>query len=258
MLNKKQLLEIGFAEKEASVYLALLEAGQSTVSYIARKAGINRTTGYDILEMLSGKGLVSVIGQGNIRQYAAEDPRKIIQYSENRLRQAQTELEASKKLLPELKSIFNKTEKPKVKFYEGLNGIREVYEDTLTANKKLVGYACAETLLEAMPDFPEDYIKRRVAKGIHARGVLPDTPAMRKFTNRDKEQLRESRLVPADKLNLDIEINIYDNKVMMVSFKEELGIIIESQKIADAQKQIFELAWEAAGKYQDYRNGDSP
>ena len=38
--------------------------------------------------------------------------------------------------------------------------------------------------------------------------------------------------------------------VAMASFKEGLGIIIESQKIADAQKQIFELAWEATEKYQ--------
>ncbi len=250
MLTKKQLLEIGFADKEASVYLALLELGPSNVSTIARKAKINRTTGYDILEMLTAKGLMSVIGQGNIKQYTAEDPRNIIQWSENKLKQAQTELEASKKLLPELKSIFNKTEKPKVKFYEGLEGIKEVYEDTLTAKETIVGYACAETLLETMSDFPEDYIKRRVAKGIHARGVVPNTPGMIKFTNRDKEQLRESRLVPKDKLNIDIEINIYDNKVMMVSFKEELGIIIESEKIAKAQKQIFELAWEAAGKYK--------
>jgi len=32
MLNKKQLIEIGFADKEAMVYLALLEMGPSTVS----------------------------------------------------------------------------------------------------------------------------------------------------------------------------------------------------------------------------------
>jgi len=250
MLNKKQLLEIGFADKEAGVYLALLEAGQSTVSHIARKAKINRTTGYDILEMLAGKGLVSVINQGNARQYAAEDPRKILQHSEHKLKQAQGELEASKKILPELKSIFNKTEKPKVKFYEGIDGLKEVYEDTLTAKETIVGYACAETLLEVMPDFPEDYIKRRVAKAIYNKTIVPDTPAMRKFTTRDKEQLRESRLVPADKLNLEIEINIYDNKVTMASFKEELGIIIESQKIADAQKKIFELAWLGAKTFE--------
>jgi len=56
--------------------------------------------------------------------------------------------------------------------------------------------------------------------------------------------------VPANKFNIDIEIDIFDNKVIIASWKENLAIIIESQKIADAQKKIFELAWEGAGKYQ--------
>jgi len=33
----------------------------------------------------------------------------------------------------------------------------------------------------------------------------------------------------------------------MVSWAENLGILIESEKIAKAQKQIFELAWQATG-----------
>lgn len=246
MLTSKQLIELGFTNKEASVYLALLESGQSTVSYIARKAGINRTTGYDILEILAGKGFVSVIDQGNTRQYTAEDPRKIIQYSENKLKQAQEELQASKKILPELKSVFNKTDKPKVKFYEGLDGLKEVLEDTLTANEQLVGYSVAESYFDVLPEYGMGYLKRRIAKGISGRFIAPDTPGTRERAKHDKAELRETRLVPKDKLNIEIEINIYDNKVIMASFKEELGIIIESQKIADAQKQIFELAWAQA------------
>ena len=42
------------------------------------------------------------------------------------------------------------------------------------------------------------------------------------------------------------EINIYDNKVMIASWREKLGIIIESSEIADAMKKIYELAWAEA------------
>ena len=252
MLSKKQLIEIGFSDKEAAVYLALLGLGPATVAHIARKAKINRTTGYDILEILSGRGLVNVLGEGAIKKYAAEDPQKIIAYSQDKLQQIQQEFEAIKKLLPELKSVFNKTEKPKVKFYEGKEGLKEVYEDTLTAKKPMIlGYSCAEPMYQSLPDFLPDYLKKRVANKIYARMIAPNTAGIRELIKTDKQDLRESRLIPQEKLDLAIEINIYDNKVVIASWEEDLGIIIESEKIADAQKKIFELAWEAAGKYQN-------
>jgi len=256
MLNKKQLLEIGFGDKEAGIYLALLELGPSTVSEIARKAGINRTTGYDILEMLCAKGLVNALGEGAIKKYVAEDPQKMIGLTEEKFLLAQKEFEAVKKLVPELNSIFNKTEKPKVKFYEGMSGLKQVYEETLNAKEHLIGYGSAEPYFETMKDFGKNYFKRRVAKGIHGRFIAPNTPQTQEVAKNDKAELRETRLVPKEKLNIEIEVNIFDNKIIMVSFQEELGVIIESQKIADAQKKIFELAWEAAGKYQNKKGSD--
>ena len=251
MLNKKQLMEIGLTDKEAGVYLALLELGPAMVAHIARKANINRTTGYDILEMLSGKGLVSIIAKEGIKKYSAEDPQKVIAYSQNKLQQVQQEHEATKKLLPELKSIFHKAERPKVKFYEGKEGLKEAYNDTLTTkNPPLLGYSCIEQLHQSLPNFLAGYLKKRITKKISARMIAPDTPGIRELIKTDKHDLRESRLLPKDKIDLAIEINIYDNKIMIASWEEDLGIIIESEKIAEAQKQIFELDWEAAEKYQ--------
>ena len=251
MLNKKQLVEIGFTEKEAMVYLALLEMGTSTVSEIGRQAKINRTTGYDIVEMLCSKGLANALGEGSIKKYAAENPEKIIAFSQSKFQEAETQLEASKKLLPELKSIFQKTEKPKVKFYEGKEEMKQAFDQTLEAKETIIGYG-SEAIDDFSPEYADSYIKRRVAKGIRTKGIIPNTPGVvQRFIIKDKEQLRETRLVPKDKFNIDIEIDIFDNKVVIASWKENLAIIIESQKIADAQKKIFELAWEGAGKYQE-------
>ena len=56
--------------------------------------------------------------------------------------------------------------------------------------------------------------------------------------------------MPEDKYYFSPEINIYDNKVMIASWREQLGIIIESEEISDAMKKAFELAW-AEAKRQD-------
>lgn len=229
--------------------MALLELGPSTVSEVARKAGINRTTGYDILEILVSEGLASSLAKAKVQKYAAENPEKIIDYAQNKIKKAQDILIGAKKIAPELKSIYQVKEKPVVKFYEGKEGIKRVFEDTLAAKETIVGYGCAEPMQKSMPEFFPEYIKKRVNKKVHARGVLPDTPLMRKFTKNDKKELRQSRLVPKKDLDLEIEVNIYDNKVMLVSWAENLGILIESQKIADAHKKIFELVWAGAKQF---------
>jgi len=52
--------------------------------------------------------------------------------------------------------------------------------------------------------------------------------------------------VPKDKYSFSPEIDIYDNKVMIASWKDKMGIIIESKEIADAMKKVYELAWAEA------------
>jgi hypothetical protein len=72
---------------------------------------------------------------------------------------------------------------------------------------------------------------------------VPKTPIAEERMLFNKEEKREVTFVPADKYYFSPEIDIYDNKVMIASWREKLGIIIESHEIADAMKKIFELAW---------------
>ena len=60
---EKQLKIIGLSENEIAIYLALLELGKGTVSEISRKASLNRTTGYDILNRLTNKKLINISGK---------------------------------------------------------------------------------------------------------------------------------------------------------------------------------------------------
>jgi sugar-specific transcriptional regulator TrmB len=246
----KGLLNLGFSQKEASVYLALLELGQRTVSPIGRLAGINRTTAYDILEGLSAKGLVSVSGKEPVQEYVAESPEKILKLLDEQLKKDQTNLQQAQNLVPQLKSMHNISDRPRVKFYEGTEGLKQVYEDTLTAKETILAYANVNEMHKALPDYFPKYYQRRTKKGIHIRAVLPSNEAGIERANQDKEEARESALVPPDKYYFSPEINIYDNKVMIASWKEKLGIIIESKEIAEAMKTIFVLAWDEA-KRQD-------
>ncbi|KKT00261.1 MAG: Transcriptional regulator, TrmB [Candidatus Nomurabacteria bacterium GW2011_GWF2_43_8] len=244
---QKILLEIGFSAKEADVYLATLVLGRGTASKIAREARIARTTVYDILGSLFDKGLVTLTGKEPKQEYVAESPNQLREYILGEFNKKQKDLKkADSTLIPQLKSIHNIENHPKVMFYEGREGLERVYEDTLTSHEPIRAYASVGDMNIGLPGYFPGYFKRRAGKGIAIRAIIPDTEAGLERKTFDKEEMRETALVPKNSFLFSPEINIYDNKVMIASWREKLGIIIESNEIADAMKKIFELAWAEA------------
>ncbi len=246
---KKSLLTIGFSEKEIEVYLALLELGKGTVTQIARKAGINRPTAYHVLASLELKKLVRTSGKEPKQEYTAESPENIEKILEEKIAEYNAALKQAKEIIPELVSLHNKDNRPKIKFYEGKDGLQKVYEDTLSSHETILAYASVEDIEPTLPHYFPEYYKRRAKKGIPIRAIFPNSPEAQERASLDKEERRESVIVP-DSFGFHPEINIYDNKVMIASWREKLGIIIESSEIADAMKKIYELAWAEAKRLE--------
>lgn len=251
MLNKENLSVFGLSAKESRVYLALLELGPSTMTEIAREANINRTTGYPVLESLAGKGLVHFINEAKIQKFSAEAPERAVALLEQKVKDEQENLKRAQALLPELLSVYRVAKKPKVKYYEGIDHMREAFEDTLTATGEILAYAVGTDMFDAMgEDYFKNYFKRRTERGINVRVIAPDDSDSRAVVKNDKSELRESILLPNDKFYFSIETNIYNNKVLVVSWREKFAVIIESEEIASAQKKIFELSWLGAKQLQ--------
>jgi hypothetical protein len=141
-----------------------------------------------------------------------------------------------------------------VRFFEGWEGLRKVYEDTLTAESELLNFANSAVVRRHWPEYDEQYVDARVKRGIRLRGISPDDEAGKRVHGEDKKKLREIRLVPAADFDFKNEINVYDHKVAICSFdsglkgdKDMFGVIIESKEVAETQRQIFEMAWRYAG-----------
>lgn len=174
-----QVLEdLGFSPKEITIYIALLELETATATEIAKKTDINRTSCYDILSALIKRGLISKIAKKNKTYFHVTDPRKLLSYLDREKEEEYNKIEKRKKqvseVMPELMSLFNpRTTKPKVEYYEGEKGMREAYEDTLTADKVYYSYANIETMHEGLPNFFPDYYQRRVKAKIVGKGIFP-------------------------------------------------------------------------------------
>ncbi len=253
--NQKTLQEIlervGLSQNESSAYLALLELGRGTIMQIAQRAGMNRTTGYSVLASLARRGLTSTSGKGVKQEYVAESPDRLQTHIKKEAENLVDHLSAITTIIPELKSLHNTGTRPRVRFYEGLEGLEAVYEDTLTSHEPIRAYAAVDDMHKAMPGYFPKYYERRVKEGIAIRAIIPATKIGKDRVNQDKKELRESALIPSEKFTFTPEINIYDNKVMIASWREKLGIIIESAEIAEAMKQVFELSWNEAKRLQE-------
>lgn len=251
-LDMKKTLEfVGFSGKEACVYLALLELGKGTVAQISRRAGINRPSGYHVLASLELRELVKSSGKKPKQEYIAESPDQIEKMFLKKIEEDKVFIQEAQKVIPQLKSMHNVSGRPKVSFYEGKEGVEKVYEDTLTSHEPIRAYASVENMHDGLPEYFPEYYKRRTKKGIAIRAIVPNSATGRERKSMDGKELRETALVPTEMFNFIPEINIYDNKVMIASWREKLGIIIESTEIADAMKKIYELAWAEAKRLDE-------
>lgn len=237
------LLEAGLSQKEASLYFAGIELGEATIQQLARHAEIKRPTAYDTIASLEEKGLFSTSAKGKKRYFIAEDP-------ENVLGLLKTREQAFLRALPELKVLFNTGgEKPRIRFYEGVDGLKAMYWDTLESKGTILVYGSIDDMWEAMPrDFIREYVKERVKRKVNIRGLVPNTSDAQEYVKRDKEEMRHLILISKEQFIFSNEINIYNNKTAIFSFPEKIGVIIESEKIAETQRSIFELAWLGAIK----------
>lgn len=239
---KKILYNIGLTDKEALVYLACIELGASPVSEIAEKAGINRVTTYDILDKLIHKGFVNFFNKQKMRYFSATDP-EIISYETAR------KAEDLRQALPKLKRLHGSTNHPHIQYFEGIAGIKALYADSLSSKTEILNYANSREIRDHWPEYDHEYVQERVKRQIFLRGICPDDDYGKRVQSTDPEYYREIRLVPYAQFTFTNEINIYDDKVAISSFKNELiGMIIQSQAIADTQRDIFKMAWEYAAK----------
>lgn len=253
---EKILEKIGLSEKEVKIYLAILELGQDTIQNIAKKANIQRPTAYIILDSLRNKGLVTTVEKARKTLFAAETPQhleRLLQKSQEDIREKQNEL---KNIIPELQAIFNLAEKkPKVKFYEGKEGVIAMHEEFLRLTRKgkkdTVGLTPIDELFRVFPDYEETYTKRRAEQGVKSKVIYTSDkgPIARKSTK--KNLLREARFVPKSKFPFSSGLSAYGDKYLtLVSYKDQLmGVSIESKELTQSFRSIFELAWEAAKKY---------
>jgi len=246
------LNQIGLNEKQASVYLALLELGTATVHPIATKAGIKRPTTYLILDELQKKGLVSVVPRAKKALYTAESPEKLI----NDLNKKQ---ELVKRFLPNMMALYNaKIDKPAVLLFEGKEAVRGVYEKILAA-REVDFFSTISDIISVYPDYPKKLNDKAISGSIKIRELLTRSGADLSYARAmEHGENFQQRFAPGQGEFLTDNC-LYDGNVVFFSFQPYIfAVQIKSKGIYQSLRNLFEYAWQAAEPYEKFIGNEKP
>lgn len=252
----KDLVDFGLSEKEALVYISLLELEVAPANIISKKAGTNRSSTYVVLDSLKEKGLVGTTDKEGVQNFVASSPEVLLR-SARELRKKYADIESMVEgFVPELKALYKDTEhKPKVKIFEGEQGLISGFEDTLKCKEKVLRTAASVDIINGLlpKEYLQDYVKRRVENGIEIYDIHPNEESSRVLKKKSGSKKTDHTIyIRKDKFKLPTTIAIYANKIKIISKKSGgTCIFIEDEDIAETMKQIFDLAHEGAKKYEE-------
>ena len=249
-----ELRSIGFSEKTALVYAALMEMGWAFPSHLAEYTRLNRTTVYKILHDLCSKGLVTEIDRNNKLCYQIEKPAQLLSFIKHQAKAAEEHYKTAQKLFPDLKNLFGSlVDRPSVRYFEGRRGVLAVYEDQMEnfSGYDLDVFMNISELSKFLPiEFRNKYLDARIKAGIQLRCIAPEPPdravLLRWYRKVDKHLWPHYKFVSPESFPFKSHISIYGkDRVSLINVHKYsvLGIIIEDQTVANMMRMIFNLAW---------------
>lgn len=242
----KELQMLGLSEKEAKVYLTSLSIGSETAQNIAKHSGINRATTYVQIESLRNKGLMTEFEKGKKTYYSAETPERLLGLIATMEKQVELKRAELNRIMPSLSNIFlGAGNRPKVRFFEGFEGIQNIQEEFLKVkNKKIESFTNLDQLMGSYPNVKNNYSDRRIEKKITGY-ILYTSENGAVMKNYDAEKLRHARWLPKSPFPVSADISIFDDNISIATYKEKYtGVIINDAEMAQTLRALFYALWD--------------
>ena len=254
-MYEKYLIEAGLTADQAKIYYLLINGGKMLAGRLSIMSGTKRSLTYNILEQLIALGLAKKEELPHkTTRYIAEHPSKIKEILEQKQKNLKNAELSFGQILSSLSSEYNLAQnKPNVRFYEGMDGVKKILADSLTAKETILSFSDGQSVDKLIYDLNKWYVEERKKKGIAKNIIMPDTQANREKFTGYYQDVTKIKFVKNDLENGDLFstiVQIYDNKVSFQTLTEQnqIGIIIEDRNIYLAQKMVFSSLWRTASE----------
>ncbi|MDQ1283768.1 MAG: HTH-type transcriptional regulator, sugar sensing transcriptional regulator [Patescibacteria group bacterium] len=243
------LKHLGLNEKQAKVYVALLQMGSGSVPAISIKAGTKRPTTYLLLEELRMKGLVTLLPKKVKAIYTAQSPQRLLEEHEEKQ-------EIIQQNLPELMAIYNsQKEKPKVVYYQGEENVAKLW-DEIFKEKEILFYGSIGRITPGVLRQVNKYLNVVKKEKVLIREILQGDEKSIEFAKTNASENHQFKIAPNERM-LPTDNVIFGNKVGIISYKDTpMAVVIESGDVVATYRSMFEMVWSSIER-ENYLNFSS-
>lgn len=164
--------------------------------------------------------------------------------------------ESIRQVVGQMTSDFNMISgAPSVQYFEGLEGVKKVLEDSLYAKEEILAYSDLESIEKYLKKENVEYVKEREKYEVKKRGLVLDTDFNRKFLDGYNQTVTDTRLLPLGTDPFKTIMQIYDDKVSYITFVEKevaqdgasiskpniISVLITNPAIATLHKNFLNL-----------------
>lgn len=242
-MNKELLQQLGLSLSQAVTYLKLIETGELTPPQVSKLTGESRTNAYMILQKLEDYGLVEKTKSSKKLKYQPLNPVALERLAEEKRAETSKIENQVKHAMPQMLSYFYSfTEKPGIRLLQGVEGIKEIYRDTLRTKRDIYFLRTPHEVDTLGGDYFSLYKQKRAQLGITTYAFTQDTPQARKYAFDDKLNKMVRSWVRPEDYDAPVEVNVYGDKVAFISYGEDvMGAIVQSPAIAESMRQMFKM-----------------
>jgi sugar-specific transcriptional regulator TrmB len=250
-MENKIFEEIGFSQGEVKVYFALIKLGESTIGPLAKESRVTAAKVYPILDKLKEKGLITYVIKSGTKYFQAFNPKRILDYLNEKKKKINEQEEEMEKILPEIISRTGSETKQSATIYESLNGLKTLYDEMLEYMKKtkedFIAFTMGEEYKsEEINRFFDYYDTKRKELGIKIK--LIGIEYQREFFKKvyKPKPYIQIKFLP---YTLPRGVIIFSDKIAILSWeKVPTAFVIQSKTIAESYKKFFWDMWKIAKK----------
>src|SRR3989338_4278836 len=244
--TRQTLKALGFNENECLVLLPLLAQRKLKTRDISQQTALSFETTHYTLHLLQKKGLVKISAKDKEDVVEICTNEEFLQWIEKQKRMNSEVYDDAKSVIfTFLTKLTESNWKPDVMYFEGKQGVIDIYRDMLATNKDIYGWTDIEKIRKTLGDFMEEFIKQRLKQGIVSHVIMPESA--RNSPSVKKQQARSIRRF-SEHLLIDGEIRIYGDKVAVITFQKNnpVGFVFSGPLISAIFRGIFDHAWKSS------------
>lgn len=224
---------------------------------IASNLSTPKSSVYDAVNELIEKSLVVEYAEGKAKSFGISSLEQIEHVYKKKMSEFET---AHKSLITYIqensqKESTSSISRPKIRFYYGVEGIRQAFRDTPWSEKHLETYLMwpmkemvdllgEEFLIHHGTPRLHHRIDMKVVQKFEDKGIIPESFKWKKYDQ--NEELTEIRYAPQS-MNWNISYWIYGDKVLFAgSGHEKYAFVVQSREFASLMKLMWEQMWSVA------------